>query len=139
MARPKASVVSLGPVDLGGVVLGNAALTVNAQRFERITSLLGRRLLWWLQQPGNADCLPPQEWTENFKHYSSALVNQLKEQRERYRLVLGEQSTPEQLQAQFREELQRALQTFTPEERAFAMKLWETNAIAAPKTTETEQ
>lgn len=138
MARPKPSVIALNPVELNGVVLGAAALTVNAQRFERITSMLGRRLLYWLQQTATTQDLPPEHWTENFKHYSAALIAQLKEQRERYRLTLGEQPSPEQLQAQFKEELERALQSFTPEQRAYALKLWETNQVAVP-TTETPQ
>ena len=141
LGRPRTQFPAVVDVNVDGVVIASHTLTKNAERLERILNLVGRRLAHWLKATAQEDPqpLPPPEWTENFKYYSSTLVHLLKEQRERYRLSLAENATAEQLEAQLADELRRALSTFTPEERAFAQKLWESNAIAAPKTTETEQ
>lgn len=136
MGRPRAQFPALVDVNIDGIVIGSHALTKNVERLERILNVVGRRLAHWLKSTADEQPLPPEEWTENFKFYSSALTNLLKEQRERYRLTQHDQATPEQLQAQFREELQRALQSFTPQERAFTLALWDASATT---TTETPQ
>jgi len=136
VGRPRAQFPALVDVNIDGIVIGSHALTKNVERLERILNVVGRRLAHWLKSTADTQPLPPEEWTENFKFYSSALTNLLKEQRERYRLTQHDQATPEQLQAQFREELQRALQSFTPQERAFTLALWDASATT---TTETPQ
>jgi len=134
VSRPRAQFPTLVDVDIDGIVIRAHELTKNVERLERILNVVGRRLAHWLKQTSDERPLPPAEWTDNFRYYAGTLTNLLKEQRERYRLTRGEDVTAEQLQAQFAIELEHALGSFTPEQRALAMRLWEANQIAEPVT-----
>lgn len=124
MTRPRAQFPALVDVDMDGIVIRAHELTRNVERLERILNVVGRRLAHWLKESAEQSPLPPQEWTENFRYYAGTLTNLLKEQRERYRLTRGEEVSPEQLQAQFAIELERALGSFTPKQKALALKIW---------------
>lgn len=142
--RLKAGLPPMPSVTLDSVTVGLHDLTQQSKMLESICRRIGIRLTYWLRrsmrdasEPLEAP-LPSPEFLEAFRYYQAALLGLLKEQRERARLK-GDEPTEEQMQAQFADELRRALQTFTPEERAFAMKLWGSNALAQPATTETPQ
>ena len=85
---------------------------------DRILKRVGARLFSWLRQ--NPERLPTQDWTETFRYYQSAVIGMLKEDRERQRLTAKQRKgmTPEQLADLAKQELLRALPTFTPEEWA---------------------
>jgi hypothetical protein len=149
--RPKDGLPALPSISLDSVVVGTHDLTLQSKQLESICRRVGKRLNYWLTRtarlntaagnPVDEEPLPSPEFLEAFRYYQAALLGLLKEQRERARLK-GDEPTPEQLQAQFRAELDRALASFSPAEQAYAIQLWEANqpnAIAAPKTTETEQ
>lgn len=134
-------------ITLESVTVGLHDLTKQSKMLESICRRVGQRLSWWLHRsledarravPPETPPLPSEAFLEAFRYYQAALLGLLKEQRERAKLQ-GDAPTEEQLQAQFADELRRALTTFTPEERAFALKLWEGNQIPAPATTETPQ
>lgn len=132
--RRKAGVPSLPAITLDSVsVAATHDLTVQSKMLSSLTRRIGVRLNYWLRrtarlntEAGNPDDeapIPSPEFLEAFRYYQAALLGLLKEQRERAKLQ-GDAPTEEQLQAQFAQELRRALETFTPEERQFAMKLW---------------
>lgn len=148
IGRLKAGLPSVPTVTLADVTVGLHDLTQQSKMLESICRRIGIRLSYWLRRTArlNTDAgnpideapLPSPEFLEAFRYYQAALLGLLKEQRERAKLQ-GDAPTEEQLQAQFADELRRALSTFTPEERAFATKLWEGNQLPQPATTETEQ
>jgi hypothetical protein len=148
IGRLKAGLPSVPTVTLADVTVGLHDLTQQSKVLESICRRIGIRLNYWLRRTArmNTDAgravdeapLPSAEFLEAFRYYQAALLGLLKEQRERAKLQ-GDAPTEEQLQAQFADELRRALATFTPEERAFATKLWESNQIAQSTTTETPQ
>lgn len=128
-------------VTVGDVTIGTHSLTKQAQMLESVCRRIGLRLHHWLRATSQSKdpVLPTEEFIDAFRYWQAALLGLLKEQRERAKLQ-GDAPTEEQLQAQFADELRRALETFNDEERAFAMKLWAENQIAAKTpTTETEQ
>ena len=122
-------------VSIGSVVVGLHDLTEQGRTLSSITRRIGQRLTYWLRTTAVEKPLPPPEWVEVFRYYQAALLGLLKEQRERAKLQ-GDAPTEEQLQAQFADELRRALETFNPDERAFAMRLWQGELAS---TTETPQ
>lgn len=145
--RPRDGLQAMPTISLDNVRVGSHDLTMQSRQIESICRRVGLRLNYWLirtmrettaagKQHDEAP-LPSMEFLEAFRYYQAALLGLLKEQRERAKLQ-GDAPTEEQLQAQFAEELRRALETFNADERAFAMKLWAENQIATP-TTETEQ
>lgn len=136
--RIRTGLPSMPLVTLDSVTVGLHDLTKQSKQLESICRRIGLRLSYWLRTTSTEHCLPSESFLEAFRYYQAALLGLLKEQRERARLK-GDEPTEEQMQAQFADELRRALQTFTPEERAFALKLWETNQLAQPATTETPQ
>lgn len=136
--RIRTGLPSMPLVTLDSVTVGLHDLTKQSKQLESICRRIGLRLSYWLRTTSTEHCLPSESFLEAFRYYQAALLGLLKEQRERARLK-GDEPTEEQMQAQFADELRRALQTFTPEERAFALKLWESNQLAEPVTTETPQ
>lgn len=125
---------------LDGVIVGRHTLTIEAERLESITRRVGMRLARWLTLSKDVEpvVLPPPEWVDIFRYYQAAVLNLLKEQRARAELMKRDGAlSEEQLAAQLQAEIRRALETFGPEERAFALKLW--NAKSAIPTTGTEK
>lgn len=133
VGRPKTGVRKLPSVTLDSVTVATHDLTRQSAMLESLCKRVGIRLSFWLNRtmrettaagrPKEEAPVPSAEWLEAFRYYQAALLGLLKEQRERAKLQ-GDAPTEEQLQAQFAQELRRALETFTPEERQFAMKLW---------------
>jgi hypothetical protein len=105
-----------------GIYVGSHTLTKQAEQLESLTGRVGNRLSYWLKT--NPKVLPTEEWIETFRYYQAAVLGLLKEQRERAKLKAGEDITDAELQKQFREELAKALETFSPKEREYAMELW---------------
>lgn len=117
-------------VPLEGITVGSHTLTAQAEQLESLTRRVGARLAHWLYTTSVARTLPPTEWIEVFRYYQAAVLGLLKEQRERAKLTAGEHPTDEQLHEQFRDELAKALETFSPEERRYAMELWANKTVA---------
>lgn len=146
--RPRVGLPSVPSVTLGDVTLGSHSLTKQAERLESVCARIGRRLDYWLRRTMRDTMkthgseieapLPSEEFLEAFRYWQAALLGLLKEQRERA-VLQGDQPSPEQLQAQFAEELKRGLDSFNEAERAFAMRIWNTNAAELAPTTETPQ
>lgn len=131
--RRRSGVLALPSISLDSVSVATHDLTVQSKMLSSLTKRIGVRLNYWLRRtakqtsdaglPEHEAPIPSPEFLEAFRYYQAALLGLLKEQRERAKLQ-GDAPTEEQLQAQFATELRRALETFTPEERQFAMKLW---------------
>lgn len=130
---------ALPAVPVDGVSIGVHQLTKDAELFASITRRLGKRLSYQLRCTEEAHTVPGPGWLDAFRYYQAATLGVLREQRERYQLIKGENVSEEQLKAQFRDELHKALATFSPEERAFAMQLWGAGAAIATTGTETPQ
>lgn len=134
---------ALPVVNMDGVQIGKHALTQDAELLASITRRVGKRLASWLWRSKGQDPapLPSTEFLEAFRYYQAAQLGILREQRERYALLKGEVVDEGQLRAQFRTELKDALATFSPEEKAFALKLWDLKEKAAQPipATGTEQ
>lgn len=134
---------SLPVVNLDGVEIGKHALTQDAELLASITRRIGKRLAYWLKRtatgilPSEVE-LPTEHFLEVFRYYQSAQLGILREQRERFALLKGEEVDEATLKAQFRASLVDALSTFSAEERAFAMKLWDAKTSNAIPTTGTE-
>jgi hypothetical protein len=113
-----------------GIYVGTHTLTKQAEQLESLTRRVGNRLSLWLKRTSgpnddpNANPLPSPEWIESFRYYQAAVLGLLKEQRERAKLKAGEDITDDELQKQFREEMAKALESFTPKEREFAIEMW---------------
>ncbi len=126
---------------MDGVRVGKHTLTIEAERLESISRRVGMRLGHWLTATKDQvpPPIPPPEWIEVFRYYQAAVISLLKEQRERAKLMKGEVLTEEQLHAQLQTEIARALETFGPEERAFALKLWSAKSAIPTTGTETKE
>lgn len=124
-------------VTMGGVTIGTHSLTKQAQMLESVCRRIGLRLHHWLRitSQDQPPTLPSEAFIDAFRYWQAALLGLLKEQRERAKLQ-GDAPTEEQLQAQFADELRRALETFNPDERAFAIRIWQGELAS---TTETPQ
>jgi hypothetical protein len=139
MARPVSAFPAIAVTSINGVSVGVHTLTKQAERLESICNRVGIRLSWWLRTTMQSKEMPSAEFLEAFRYYQAALLGLLKEQRERARLADGGAARSEaELEAQFKAELRKALSSFTPEERAFAMKLWgqESRVLVPTKTEE---
>lgn len=89
-----------------------------ARELDRILTRMGKRLFYWLKQ--NPDLLPPEGWTENFRYYQSAVLGMMKEKREadKNEAKRRKNMSPAQLAELAKQELLRALPSFSPEEWA---------------------
>jgi hypothetical protein len=129
--------VTTRPIE--GIYVGTHTLTKQAEQLESLTRRVGARLSYWLNQTNVERPLPSAEWIETFRYYQAAVLGLLKEQRERAKLKAGEDITDAELQKQFREELAKALETFSPKEREYAMELWSRMTPGGkPKTGEVQ-
>lgn len=143
IGRPSNGFPSLPVVNLDGVEIGKHALTQDAELLASVTRRIGKRLAYWLRRTGHGipaleQPMPSPEFLEAFRYYQSAQLGILREQRERFALLKGEEVDEATLKAQFRASLVDALSTFSAEERAFAMKLWDAKTAQAIPTTGTE-
>lgn len=85
---------------VGGVSVTHS-LNLQAARLVSINHRIGKRLDRWLKL--NPEGLPDADFVETYRYYAAALINLLKEQRERS-LVGGPEVPAEVLQAQLRHE-----------------------------------
>lgn len=122
--RPKSGFTAVAIVPLEGITVGTHSLTKRAEELQSLCQRVMRRLSWWLNQSASTHELPTEQWIETFRYTQACVLGLLKEQRERAKLTAGEHPTDEQLHEQFRDELAKALETFSPEERRYAMELW---------------
>lgn len=107
-------------------------LTRQAERLASLTNRMGHRLSEWLRETSRVAVktktiapLPSAEWIETFRYYQAALLGLLKEQTSRARLAQGlEKISEAELRSQFAAQLEQALQTFTPKQRAHARKVF---------------
>lgn len=99
---------------VGGLVVGKHTLTSQSKLLESLCGRVGRRLSRWLTQHQGE--LPNAEWVEAYRYYQATLLGLLKEQRERARLLAGElaELPLQSLEAQFRSEMLRAIESFEP-------------------------
>lgn len=99
---------------VGGLVVGKHTLTSQSKLLESLCGRVGRRLSRWLTEHQGA--LPDQQWVEAYRYYQATLLGLLKEQRERARLLAGElaELPLQSLEAQFRSEMLRAIESFEP-------------------------
>ncbi len=143
VGRPSFGFPAMPVVNMDGVQIGKHALTQDAELFASIVRRIGKRLAYWLRNTGHnvppsEQPLPSESFLETFRYYQAAQLGILREQRERFALLKGEHVDEATLKAQFRASLVEALSTFSKDEQAFALKLWDAKTAQAIPTTGTE-